>query len=54
LQEDVAALRTSAAAALKQLQEAGGGPAAAVVSQLQQVDRVKRRMEDACSTLKVR
>ncbi|EFN55444.1 hypothetical protein CHLNCDRAFT_133750 [Chlorella variabilis] len=50
--DDVATLRGSAAAALKQLEDAGSGQAAAVVGQLQAVDTVKRRMEDACSTLK--
>jgi hypothetical protein len=49
----VAALRASAAVALAQLEEAGGGGAADVVAQLRQLDTVKRRMEEACSTLKV-
>lgn len=52
-QEDVAALRASTAAALAQLEDAGGGQAAGVVGQLAELDQVKRRMEDACSTLKV-
>jgi hypothetical protein len=54
LQDDVASLRASAAAALRTLEDAGSGQAAAVVGQLTELDLVKRRMEDACSTLKVR
>ncbi len=54
VQEDVGALRASAAGALQQLEDAGSGQAAAVVGQLAELDRVKRRMEDACNTLKVR
>ena len=53
-QDDVASLRASAAAALRTLEDAGSGQAAAVVGQLAELDLVKRRMEDACSTLKVR
>ncbi|KAL4421182.1 hypothetical protein ABPG77_003365 [Micractinium sp. CCAP 211/92] len=52
IKEDVGALRASAAGALQQLEDAGSGQAAAVVGQLAELDRVKRRMEDACNTLK--
>lgn len=52
-QDDVAALRGSAAAALAQLEAAGSGQAAGVVGQLAELDRVKGRMEEASSTLKV-
>ncbi|KAL4457254.1 hypothetical protein ABPG75_012119 [Micractinium tetrahymenae] len=52
IKEDVGTLRASAAGALQQLEDAGSGQAAAVVGQLAELDRVKRRMEDACNTLK--
>ena len=52
-QDDVAALRGSAAGALAQVEDAGSGGTAAVIGQLEALDRVKRRMEEACSTLKV-
>lgn len=47
------ALREAATGTLQQLEDAGSGQAAVVVGQLAELDRVKRRMEDACNTLKV-
>lgn len=51
-QDNVQALRGDAAAALKQLEDAEAGAAAAVAT-LRELDRVKQRMEAACTTLKV-
>ena len=51
LQDDVASVRAAALGTLQQLEEGSSGSAPAVAV-LEDLDRVKRRMEAACSTLK--
>ncbi|GAB4818119.1 hypothetical protein N2152v2_005165 [Parachlorella kessleri] len=51
IKDNVQALRGDAGAALRQLEEAEGGAASAVAT-LRDLDRVKQRMEAACTTLK--
>lgn len=53
IREDAQGVRTSVAVTLSKLQEdSSRGSTAATLASLEEIDGVKRRMEDACSTLK--